>query len=180
MKKKAFAIALACVSMTGLVSFAQNPAANGTCSAPQCNETTCAPADCGSRRQCAFEGLDLTDAQKSQLKALKEKNAKTCEVKAKAAKADRQRNDSVRMAERKAAKRQYLQDVKAIVGPDQYVLFLENLVVNGDGPRHGKDMKDAKYARKHGGKAHGDKGKGFRHGDRAPKAVADAGARRAR
>ena len=46
--------------------------------------------------------------------------------------AEKQQNNVERMAARKAAKIQYLQDVKAIVGPEQYVVFLENFYVNGN------------------------------------------------
>lgn len=162
MKKKLFSLAIAAVALTGFNAMAAKPADNTACTGPACVSQQCAPAKCGGPGcQRAFDGLNLTESQKAQLKALREKCAKEREARVKKNKDDRRRGcDSARVAERKAAKRKYLNEVKAILGNEQYVAFLENLVVNADGNRRpGKDMKFEK-----GERGHGARHKGPKHG----------------
>lgn len=75
--------------------------------------------------------MNLTEAQKTQLQQLdgKRKSARKLDMQSK--KENKQRNDSLRMAQRRADRKSYLEEVKAIVGPENYVLFLENTYVNG-------------------------------------------------
>lgn len=77
---------------------------------------------------------------------------------AQARKADKQRNDSMRIAERKAAKKKYLDEVKAIIGQDKYVTYLENMYINGgnnmrfgkESMNKGKNFKNKNTARDKG------------------------------
>lgn len=149
--------------------------AKGVCGKTNCNKTDCTNPDCknpqckGFKEQKGRKGdkglnanrygsLKLSDAQRSQLQALdmrrdsvrraarQEMNRQGREMK--------QRNDSAFRAARQAESRNYLEEVKAIVGPDQYVVFLEDFYVNspaqGRGKafnkeaRNGKEMKAAK------------------------------------
>lgn len=107
-----------------------------------------------------FSGMNLTAEQQAQLKALQEKRATKMRQRAENAKAqkksDRRQNDSLRMADRK----NYLEEVKAIVGPDQYVIFLENIVLNNPQGK-GHSVMPGKMGR------HGDKV--MRQGDRMKK-----------
>ena len=133
MKKKILSLAVIAMSMFSINAVAQNPTTNNApakeckkeCIAPQCNDQKC-------DKQCLtlFSGMNLTADQQAQLKALQEKRATKMRQRAESAKAqkksDRRQNDSLRMADRK----NYLEEVKAIVGPDQYVIFLENIVLN--------------------------------------------------
>lgn len=80
---------------------------------------------------CPFEGLNLTDAQKSQLQQLDNSYKEACKEQLKAKKEQRQRNDSIQIAERREAQKKYLADVKSILGQDKYVAFLENMYING-------------------------------------------------
>ena len=110
-----------------------------------------------------FEGLNLTEAQKSQLQQLDAKRKAEREKKMEAhkaekeqmkankqagnadqkdlaaRKAEKQMNDSVRNAQRIADMKEYLVQVKEIIGPDNYVKFLENVYVQG-GANGGKAM----------------------------------------
>lgn len=137
-------------------------------------------------RQNPFEGLNLTEAQKTQLqqldakrkaereKKMEARKAEKEQMKAKkqnaqmdkkdlaARKAEKQQNDSIRKAARVADMREYLVQVKEIIGPDNYVKFLENVYVSGG-------MKGDKAVRQvqKGGKQHmaqGKSGKGSKMG----------------
>lgn len=130
------------MSMVSFSSMAQNsksdncranadcPTACQPCPATAAN---CAPANCG--RPDPYKGLNLTSAQKEKLNQLDASRRHDRIDKAQIRMADRQRNDSLRRADRK----NYLEEVKAIVGPDQYVIYLENIVLDsprGNGNHH--------------------------------------------
>lgn len=114
----------------------------------------------GRKGQCRegfnpFEGLNLTEAQQAKLKELRTQG---CPMKAemKGEKKDGQKPDKQQMrAERANAKREFLGKVKAILTPEQYVTFLENMAVNGQNGDHGrkhmmmqKDQKQSKDGQK--------------------------------
>ncbi len=139
MKKTILALAVMAVSIVSVPAFAQkkgnakgvqcteqctdNAKCNEQCKPGDCNDK-CEPATCGKKKcngprtMCVFEGLNLTDAQKQQLKDVKKPGKRMAEQDA------QQRAD--RAKQMRAAKAAYLQDVKAILTPDQYVEFLEN------------------------------------------------------
>lgn len=125
------------------------PAANcgQVCNSP-CDTTVC---NFGARpgKACynAFEGLNLTEQQKTQLAELRKEH-------------------KARGESRQQAKADYRKDrlakIKSILTPEQYLQFLENsyLQSGGDrGPRFSKDvkrhdkMKDGKIGRGHAKKA---------------------------
>ena len=69
------------------------------------------------------------------------------------------------MEARKNARKEYLEEVKAIIGPDQYIVFLENMYVNGGGNHNGKAIQKNQRMGKHGMAYHkGDKGNRQRNG----------------
>lgn len=130
----------------------ENPA---NCNPEQCKDPqNCIAGPAGQfnpKKGFLYEGLNLTDEQKEKLSQLDSRKHGGAKKQAQEKKGDKQkgdrkkgdkmqkpdfkmRNDSARIAGRNAAKKQYLEEVKAIVGPDNYVIFLENYFVNGGTP----------------------------------------------
>ena len=135
MKKKVFALALAAVSLVGFNSVAQNPSGNTCSNTETCakGKPECSPDNKCERpgRACPFNGLNLSDAQKSKIKDLNDK-----------CRNERRERKQQANANRKDEKRRYLQEVKAILGPEMYVEYLENIVISKDSGRHpGKHLK---------------------------------------
>ena len=161
MKKKFLSLALIAMSFVAFSSAAQTTADTGcTKTEKMCGKKADKKDKKGMRKQMnPFEGMTLTDAQKSQLEQLNAKRRSERQEMKQVAKAQKQRKDSTMMEARKASKKAYLEEVKAIVGPDQYVVFLENMYINNGGQKGGKAMM---------GKAHRDGKQKFAHnrGDR--------------
>lgn len=168
MKKKILSLAVIALSMISVSAFAQNPnrGANNRGKEGAKKEMKCEKGEkCDKERKgdkcmIAFEGINLTDAQKAQIKTACEKRAaeRKAAVDVQKQKRDnakrdfKQKRDSVRKSERQA----YLNDVKSILTPDQYVVFLENVYMNNApqgkpqmakqmrGNKAGKDFKQNK------------------------------------
>lgn len=133
---KKFILALAAVAMTAGFSVKADDNA-GKCPLNQ----QCAPAGrhcnapCDSvacQAACPFADLNLTDAQKQQLKDLK---SEQCKARKECAKQAKQARSECRRSE--------LTKIKGILTAEQYVKFLENSYVNGGKPqpRHHHGMK---------------------------------------
>ncbi len=171
MKKKILGLALVAMSLVTFNGMAQTPNnttnCGGTCTTKTCNKQV--KNDAGKCKVNPFDGLNLTDAQKTQLEQLKSKRTAARQEKAKVAKENKQRNDSARVADRRADKKQYLEEVKAIIGPDQYVVFLENMYINGGNQGNGKAFTHNAKKQKAQGNRHGKSGKANRHGNHASK-----------
>lgn len=146
MKKKVLGLALIAISAFTFSSVAQTQAnvkksatEQSKFNKKQCDKQICNP----------FEGMNLSDSQKEQLKKLNETRRAQRTEKAKAHK-EQQKADRAKRAEaRKAEKRAYLQNVKSIIGTENYVTYLENMVINGDrhkGHKGHKAMRDGKKA----------------------------------
>ena len=167
MKKTILSVAILLVSTLGLTAVAQTPANSQTCP----NQTECTKAGKAGKtnRPNPFEGLNLTEQQKSELQAIApQKPARKCDKaqngtcdKAKARKADKTKQQSKVDKQAKRAenrqqmmqyRRDYLAKVKNILTPEQYVQFLENNYVDNafkaGGPHHGK-MAQAKHNKGH-------------------------------
>ncbi len=173
MKKKVIGLALMAMALVGFNGMAQDNAQNSK----QCckSQTECPKGIQKAPKMNPYEGLTLTDAQKSKLAELDSKRMADHKAKMEARKAEKkdQKNaDKAKkaadkkalMEARKAEKMEYLKEVKAIIGPDQYVVFLENFYVNGGG-NHGdkKAFMQGKSGKK--GMAH-NKGNKDRKGQR--------------
>ncbi|MDE6377186.1 MAG: Spy/CpxP family protein refolding chaperone [Duncaniella sp.] len=175
MKKTILSLAILLISSTGLSAFAQSADKN---TKPQDkNRTEMRARKGGEPRDILkpFEGLNLTDQQKSKLqdlkkaemeqkKQLREQNKQLKEKKRAEAKAKKEAGKQARAKER----RDYLAKIKSILTPEQYVQFLENNFVNKvdkQGPRKGaKDRKFAKGDRKNS--KHGKFAKNDRNGSK--------------
>lgn len=171
MKKKVLGLALIAISAFTFSSVAQTQAnvkntatEQSKCDKKQCDKQICNP----------FEGMNLSDSQKEQLKKLNETRRAQRTEKAKAHK-EQQKADRAKRAEaRKAEKRAYLQNVKSIIGTENYVTYLENMVINGDrhkGHKGHKAMRDGnkgnfKADNKNGKKGFRMEGKGQRNGSK--------------
>lgn len=171
MKKKFLGLAIIAMSLVSFSGMAQNTTSSTSAKVENVKAKK-GQNKSGRSQNNPFEGLTLTDAQQSQLQQLNENRKAARQQQMQAQKGEKQGNDSTRFAARKAAKKEYLEEVKAIIGPDQYVMFLENVYVNGSGNnRSGKAIQQGKsgnqkgYAHNRGGKGNSKKG-GQRSGQR--------------
>lgn len=133
MKKKILGLAMIAVSLMAFSSQAQQPSTQNCTNKDNCKNTE---NICKRAKTALFQGINLSDAQKQKLASLKESRQKLRAEKKKAAEAEKIRTNTLRADERQKQKREYLQEVKEIIGPDNYVLFLENMVINGGGRGH--------------------------------------------
>ena len=175
MKKTVIGMALMAMALVGFNGMAQNTAQSGKAQVENVKGKKGGKMQAREKKN-PYEGLTLTDAQKSKLAELDSKRMADRKAKMEARKAEGKKADKKSMtdAERKAAKQakmqarkaekmEYLQEVKAIVGPEQYVVFLENMYVNGGQQGGGKAIsKGDNGGRK--GMAHNKGGKGQRKG----------------
>lgn len=140
MKKKILGLAAIAMSMISFSSLAQTQQSDTCCeTSQQCvaSQYNCPVAgttcDIQGKKADPFAGLTLTDSQKAQLQQLKTK----CATERSAQRAEKRQ---ARCDNRK----QYLEEVKAIIGPDQYVMFLENIVLDSpNGAPHHKAISKA-------------------------------------
>lgn len=145
---------------------------NDTCVNQNCDRKYCDRKDCDrkycDRRDChkkdgrnkkgrgyicndQFSCLNISDAQRAELDSLQ----KNMIAEAKQRRANKQLNPATSPAEArdqrreaaKTAQADYLHKVRDIVGPEQYVVFLENLVLNGGKSSFGTPMRKEKMDR---------------------------------
>lgn len=176
MKIKSIIIALAAVFTLGVTASAQNP---------DCNRQDCKKTDCKNKKRChgdnkeckdrkapnPFEGISLTQEQQEKLAAIpcpRQVMKAACENKADAD--SMKANPALRKDMVRNVRTNYLNQVKTVLTPDQYVQFLENFYVtnpvvkakkdkNGKDGHHGmgkkqknkKMMKDSARKDRHSG-----------------------------
>lgn len=156
MKKTILSFAVLLVSSLGITAVAQTTQPDQkACPAKTEKAKSCCKKD--APKYCPFDGLNLTDKQKSELKSIcPQKPSKEQVAKAKS---EKQAQKKACRENRMQARRDYLAKVKNILTPEQYVQFLENSYVDQIGkgaPRKGKFGKAQAH---HGKKAHNGKGR---------------------
>lgn len=139
MKKKFLTLAIVALCGTAISLNAQKPADK-----PQCDKDKkeCHHGKKMDKKACPnpFEGITLTQEQQTKLDQLNESRKADRQQRAQAAKEQKKQAKEARRADHKAQKRDYLNNVKSILTPDQYVVFLENIVVE-QGPGNHKMMR---------------------------------------
>lgn len=163
MKKKFTSIALALVAALGIGAFAQT-AAPATCDgrkAPRCEKQR-PDRPCRDSMEMAvfFEGITLTPEQQTKIQTLR--NACKQERKDRMTQARQERTDRKKAAADR--QRQRLAEMKQILTPEQYVVYLENIVVN----RPAGDNMHGRHAMKHGMKPGARAGRDFKAGGERP------------
>lgn len=129
MKKKILAYAVVAMSIFSIPAMAQTQDCKGEGTCPNKGERCLQGGRFNQRKQasrqmvCPFEQLGLSDSQKEQIKQLNENRNKQRKERDKII---RQQRDSISKAE----KREYLNQLKKIMGNDKYVEFLENSYMN--------------------------------------------------
>lgn len=184
--KKLILSALAAITLTAMPVVAQTQnAEQKTCTQQSCNVgkdgKSAKPFKGNKSRQqaCLFEGIQLTEAQKTQLKELKEKQMTEAKAAREKMRDQKHHGDSTLRAARLDAKKEYLNQLKSILGQEAYVKFLENNYLYGGGDRKpqfqgkmdrqkGKDFKgDRKGDRKRGDMKRGEFRKDAKKGVRS-------------
>lgn len=171
MKKNFLAAAFLGVSMSTFNAFAQTPQSTcpDTCEPQTCQTENCIVPPGGRLKNFdPFIGTTLTDTQKSKLADLNKQRAEKTKAKKTEQSKERQAMDSIRRAD----KVNYLHSVRDIVGPENYVIFLENIAIDQPqrmGANPGKPgMNQQKFTkgdnqRKRGDMKKGDRPNGKRH-----------------
>lgn len=182
--KKFFVIAIAALCACSSTVFAQKPADNtATDGCPlnkECKRGDKAKCNKADRKAFnPFEGITLTADQQTKLDALKAECKAQREACKGRANCPQQTNcdknckpgencaktecpyagDKKAVANRQQQRRDCLNKVKAILTPEQYVTFLENMAVSRPAGHHGDKAKMARHDCKGHGMRHGSQGK---------------------
>lgn len=158
MKKSILTFAIVAL---GLFTFNASAQDNTTTGAAQtCCQTGKVKAK--AKKAKALEGLNLTADQQTAVSALNQKYADARKDAKKAKKEEAKKNRQAR----KENKRAYLKEMQQILTPEQYVVYLENIVVSQPAP-------NAKMAKSPKGKMAGKKGPKDGH-KKGPKAMRGA------
>ena len=173
MKKTILSIAFVTAALFGSTAFAANPADNSAQCSGNCPTACVAKGEKGATalkgkkqaRQArrdpmkAFEGINLTDTQKSSIAKLQADREAVRQAR-------RQKTDSTARSQRpdrRQARLDYFKAVSVILTPDQYVTFLENIAAGQ--PK----MEKAQGKRGDKGNAKAKKDRGGKKNDRRQK-----------
>lgn len=149
MKKKILNIALIAMSLVSFNCIAQTVSNDNNVRIERVKERRLDRQDRPSKRN-PYEGLTLTDAQKTQLQQLDNRRREARRQQIENRQQGQQEDRASLRAARQASNKEYLEEVKAIVGPDQYVVFLENMYINGGNQSNDKAVRQGQRSDKHG------------------------------
>lgn len=156
MKKKILSLAILAISALSFTVMAQEPQQTCDIQKKECRAQKPGKPGKGGRNlrggrhasglgtMRSFEGITLTEAQKTSIEALNKEYVQSrrpacCQDSAQCAKPDREK--AVKMKEsRKESRLAYLRKVQKVLTPEQYVTFLENNVAGLSGA-FGPDRK---------------------------------------
>lgn len=142
MKKKIIAAALFAITLVSFPSLAQQPEQT----AAKCTEQTCTQSEKCTPQKCnPFEGLNLTEQQQASIKELQKQRADQAKNEKEKARKDKAQRDSSARENRRQSRLAYLQQLKGILTPEQYVSFLENSYAGNS--NRDKARKDRKVSR---------------------------------
>ena len=163
MKKIFTSVAIAAVAALGFSAAAQTPApACNKADRGRCEQTVKAPRLCNDSiaEVMIFEGITLTPEQQTKINVIKADRKQKMEARraeARQAREAARKDRTAAAADRKQCQRDYLAKMKEVLTPEQYVVFLENMVVSQPAPardgkaamhRGHKDMKHHGHDRK--------------------------------
>ena len=138
MKRKIFSLLFVAISTIMFSSYAQSHTSNDT--TQTCNRC-CKFDKKGQHHKMGyinpFEGIELSDTQKEQLKNIHQKHRD----KMKDFRNKKIEDDTCKMKSPKEIRRQQLDEIKNILTPEQYLQYLENSVVNQTGKHMSKPHK---------------------------------------
>ncbi len=139
MKKKVLSIAVIAVSLFAFSANAQN---TENCPRKQCPAEKCAPngprSHQGQRLDAfcnPFEGIELTEAQKTKLEEMRKSNHEAMKQKMAEGRKKHEEACAKRDSIIRSGKLNHLRQLKEVLTPEQYVTYLENMVVNQPAPR---------------------------------------------
>lgn len=95
---------------------------------------------CKTKQALAFEGITLSADQQTKLDQLNAKQVAKAKEKSAQLKEQKQKARQQRMEARKQAKKEYLTEIKEILTPDQYIVYLENIAINQPQQKHMKQQ----------------------------------------
>lgn len=161
MKKIILSLAFVASGLFALTANAQQNSNQPACCQP--NAECCQPgAECcqtphklkmkKAPKVNPFEGITLTEAQKTSIAQLNETKKKE-RVEAQKAKKENQKAERKKF---KDGKKEYLKELQKILTPEQYTTYLENMVLNS--PKGQKNMSKDKFRGPKGMKKGGPKG----------------------
>lgn len=123
------------VMAASMFSFNASAQKSKNCPATCPDSAACPALKCD--RPDPFIGITLTPEQQTKLQTLKAETKAKRQAMAKDRKTKVKTDRTKRAEAMKASKKEYLENVKKILGPDQYVVFLENIVLNQPSPKAG-------------------------------------------
>jgi Spy/CpxP family protein refolding chaperone len=140
MKRKFLGLAVIAASMMAFSAMAQMPQSQPDQAPdremPQQEDMRpdrgCPQAERPCPKANPFESLNLSDDQKSKLQQLRQDRDAKRREQDKAFMEQKHREDSLKMVDMRNERKEYLNQIKSIIGSDKYVTLLENLVLDNE------------------------------------------------